>query len=253
MRIFQKPKPNGKMEVSEDIFRNPAELEALKVKVKPEEYLKTLYDKIFFKEQELETLTIDAQSKKETLERDYEEDRARKNKEIDSLEDVLGIKRAEYAELIKPSIDRSKELDTREAVFAEKELLCKENEQTVFERERNVENRLQDLQLLSDKLGDIKIQQENEKTVLGTRETLLKEKEIQYLAKIDHFSAEVNKAATLTQERGNELSLRELNLQGKEENLAQREARLIKDNILLNDQRGVLKRAFEELQRKQTN
>lgn len=241
------------MEVSEDIFRNPAELEALKVKVKPEEYLKTLYDKIFSKEQELETLTADSKSKKEALERDYEENRTLKEKEIVSLENVLGIKRAEYAELSKPFIDRSKELDIREVSFAEKEVLCKENEQNVFERERNIENRLKDLQLLTDKLGAIKIEQANVQVKLVARETLLKEKEIKYLSKIDRFSTEVNEAAALIQERSNELSLRELNIQGTLENIETREKQLEKDNILLNDQRGVLKRGFEELQRKQTN
>lgn len=246
MRIFQKPKPNGKMEVSEDIFRNPAELEALKVKVKPEEYLKTLYDKIFSKEHELETVTIDARSKKEALERDYEEDKALKEKEIESLENVLGIKRAEYAELTKPFIDRSKELDTREAVFAEKELLCKENEQTVFERERNVENRLKDLQLLTDKLGAIKIEQAQEKAKLVGRETLLKEKEIKYLAKIDSFSTEVNEAAALIQERSNELSLRELNIQGTLENIEAREKQLEKEKKQLTDRRELFKRNMEE-------
>lgn len=234
------------MEVSEDIFRNPAELEVLKAKVKPEEYLKTLYDKIFSKEHELETLAIDSKSKKEALERDYEADSKGKSEAIASLESVLGIKRAEYAELTKPFIDRSKELDIREASFAEKISLFLEREQTIFERERNVENRLKDLQMLTDKLGDIKIQQAKEKTVLGTRETLLKEKEIQYLAKIDRFSTEVNEAAALIQERNNELMLRELNIQGTLENIEAREQQLDKEKKQLADRRELFKRNMEE-------
>lgn len=253
MRIFQKPKPNGKMEVSEDIFRNPKELEALKVKVKPEEYLKTLYDKIFSKEKELEEFISNASTKKESLEKDYVENKAGKEKEILSLESVLGIKRAEYAELNKPFIDRTKELDIRESLLNKSGFSLKEEQQKVFEKERFLENRVVDIQHMLDQLGEVRVSLSKEKELIDGRQTLIKDRELEYMAKIELFAKEIKEAHSLLEQEKESLSLRELNVQGALENIEQRETQIEKDRIFMADQRGVLQRGFDELQRKQIN
>lgn len=253
MRLFQKPKPNGAMPKSEDIFRDPKELEALKAKVKPEEYLKALYDKIFFAEKGLEKRESDFKATKIAFEEDFEKDKARKEQEIVSLENTLGIKRAEYAQLSKPFIDRSSELDWREVKLIEREKSSSDEMQKAFHMEHEATNKLADVQSLSDQLGETQVRQLVKEESLKNLEKTLKHNENQYLLKVERFSHEVNESAALIQERENAILLKELNVQGKEENLIKREKELSDGRTWLTDQREVLRRAWAELNRKQND
>lgn len=241
------------MPKSEDIFRDPKELEALKAKVKPEEYLKALYDKIFATEKELEKWQADFKTAQISLEGDFEKDKARKEQALGSLENTLEIKRAEYAELSKPFMDRSQELNEREQKLLMRERQASEESQKAFETQKEAENKLADVQSLSDQLGETRVRQLVKEESLKNLEKTLKHSETQHLLKLERFSHEVNESAALIQERENAVMLKELNVQSKEENLVKREKELLDGHIWLNDQRGVLARAWAELSRRKEN
>lgn len=252
MALFKRPKPNERMPQSEDIYRNPKELEALKNRVKPEEYLKTLYDKISSVEKLVEEFEARYADTKLDLERTLGRRKLELEREISTLENVLIFKREEHAELVKPITLLSKALQEKESELLVREQLADEATQRAFEREREAEKKLESVQELADELGESRVRLTIKERTLQGREDLLKDKETQYLVRIERFSREVNESSARIQERVNEVTLKELNLQGKEENLVKREKELLDGHIWLNDQRGVLDRAWKELKKKKS-
>lgn len=238
------------MEVSESVFRDPKELEALKAKVKPETYLKALYAKIFEKEKELESISFANQEKKRQLDIGLVFSSAEIKRQLDEVESELIIKRQERVELEKPFNDRSKELDERSLKLDERSKSLDDATQAVFERERAAEGKLEAVQDLADSLGKTRVRLSVKEKTLEGREKILKEKETRQLVSIQNWNEEEARRNDGLQSRAYSIELRELNVQGKEENLIRREKELLDGYIRLEDQRGTLARAWDELERK---
>lgn len=241
------------MPKSEDIFRDPKALEALKTTVQPEEYLKALYEKIASTEHELIETEKEVKHSEEFLESEFEHQKMQKEAIIKVLDNTIALKRSKREEAERPFIEIQKELDVRAAVLLEKEKASADEMQRAFYMEREAENKLADVQSLSDQLSETRVRQLVKEESLKNLEKALKHNENQYLLKVDKFSQEVNMATALIQERENAILLKELNVQSKEENLVKREKELLDGHIWLNDQRGVLKRAWAEVKRKQND
>jgi hypothetical protein len=250
MRLFQKPKPNGKMPKSEDIFRDPKELEALKSKVKPEEYLKTLYDKIEEKEKAFEALSQDYSNKDSSLAADFDRRKAEKEALIKIVDSTLEIKRSKRDEVERPLIDIQRGLQEQSQRLEEREKQIPIEQQKVFEREREAEKKLTDVQSLSDQLGETRVRLMVKEQTLEGREKALKHNENKILLGFEELAKKRNEVQSELLVREEEVTVRELTLQGKEENLVKREKELLDGHIWLNDQRGVLARAWSELQNK---
>lgn len=219
-------------------------------KTEREAYLKELESQILRKEQELVLMNRSADETKRTLDETLAVSSVAIRKQIEEIDNVLKLKQAERRELEKPIGDRMKSLDERAISLDLRAKAIDEKEQQVFERERGTETKLESLKDLSDDLGETRTRLLiKEKLVLG-REGILKNRETQYLLAVEDHSAKERKFYELVQEREYAISLRELNLQSKEENLAKREKELLNGHILLNDQRGVLARAWGELEKK---
>ncbi len=251
-RLFQKPKPSGAMPVlPEEVFKDPRKLKVLKIEVKPEEYLKSIYNKISEKELELASFERRASERKDKEEQSLAADKLKRENEINTLEAVLVEKRAERANLEKPLTERIAALDNRENVLNDLEKTLKDNEQSVFEREKACDVQLDGIKDMADELGETRLRLSVKEKQLKGREDRIKEGETAHMLKVDKFSQEVNKAAAIVQERENAVLLKEQQVDAKEENLVKREKELLNGHILLNDRRGVLARAWKELGEKQ--
>lgn len=239
------------MPKSEDIYRDPKELEALKAKVKPEEYLKTLYEKITSIEEEIGKTEKEVSNAQFKLREDFEREKMQKEQIIAVLDNTIALKRSKREEAERPFIEIQKELDVRAEKLLAREKASVDEMQKAFHMEQEAQNKLTDVQALSDQLGETRVRQLVKEESLKNLEKALKHNENQYLLKIDRFSHEMNESTALLQERENAMMLRELNLQGKEDNLVKREKELLDGHIWLNDQRGVLERAWVELRKKE--
>lgn len=215
-----------------------------------EDYLKNLESAILVKEQELVLINRSADETKRSLDESLEVSSAAIRKQITEIDNVLKIKQSERAEIEKPIADRNKSLDERASLLDVRAKDIDSREQNVFEREREVESKLEGLKDLSDDLGETRTRLLiKEKLVLG-RESVLKNRETEYMLAIQNFQAEDKKFLERVKEREYALQLKELNLEGKEENLKHRERELLNGHILLNDQRGTLERAWKEFESK---
>ena len=207
--------------LSGEIYRNPADLEALKMKVR-EEYFA-----------------------------DFERERLDKRRTIDALDNVIALKQSKRNEAEVPLTEKWKAIGEREKDLQDREKILSEGLQKVFERESDAEKKLESVQCLADQLGETRVRQMVKEKTLQSLEKALKENETQYLSKVERFSHEVNEAAARIQEKENAVNLKELNVQSQEENLVKREKELLDGHIWLNDQRNVLARAWSELKEKQ--
>lgn len=248
MRIFKKPdlrKESG--QVSENIFRDPKELELFKAKVKPEEYLRVLFEKIEEEEKNLTNIQSSVHKTTEELNKSLAISQREIGKQIGDIDGILQIKRAERAELDKPFIDRTLQLNERESIVLQREKEIEEGVQAIFERERAVENKLESLTDLADSLGETRVRLSLKEKTLNGREELIKNKEIEHLGTVQIWSVEHKKQKEELRSKEYAVELSNLNLQGKEENLEKREKALLAGYIRLEDQRGVLERAWKEL------
>lgn len=252
VRIFKKPElRTDKAEFSEDIFQDPKKLAALKEKVKPEIYLKSLYGKILEKEKEWEVIQQQTAENKIAIDKTFQEHVASLTKELKDIENALVFKREERAELEKPLTERIKIIDARELKVIQSELDIKAQEQAVFEKERTTEAKLDSIKDLSDELAEMRVRLNIREKQHASKEASLKTKEMEYLVAYQNFREEAAKIRNQFQEREYAIAMRELNVQSKEENLVSREQKLTDGHIWLNDQRGVLERAWRELKSKE--
>ncbi len=160
------------------------------------------------------------------------------------MERELVVKREERARLEAPLIEREQKMENafkrKESEFLQRVQLVNEQEQHIFERERECEMKLESVRDLADDLGETRVRLSlKEKTIEG-RERLVNERENQYLLRVKSLEESANKIAATIQERENAITLKELNAQGKEENLAKREEQLIQDKLKVNSQRQAL-------------
>jgi len=215
------------------------------------EQLAKLQSDIFEAMRRVEGIDAEFAEKYRALDIEFLGKKSEKQKELDALENILGILRAERVELEKPIEHKRKELAEREVKIVEKEKSLTDQMQKAFEREREADTKLEDVQSLSDELGETRVRQMTKEKLLKGREDALKDRESAHLVKIERFSHEVNEAAARIQERENALFIKESTVQGKEENLVKRKKELLDGYILLNDRRGALERAWRELELKQ--
>lgn len=239
------------MPKSEDIFRNPKELEELKSKVRPEVYLSSIYEQIFKIETELENKKQKFIQTVSGLEIDSEIKRKELWKDIDLLENVLAIKRAERIQLDRPFIDRTGELNQREIEIIEARKVVSQDQQKAFEIQRMAENKLEDVQILADQLGETRVRQMVKEHMLQEREKNVKGGEQKILLGFDSLYKRQQEVKTELKLREDAVELKELNVTSEKDNLVKREKELLDGHIWLNDQRGVLARAWQELKNKQ--
>lgn len=202
-------------------------------------------------EEELDEFKSRVTQEKEILIESFEREKAEREALIKVLDNTIELKRQKREEAEVPLLERVRLIDERERVLAEKETQVSQDRQRAFETQREAERKLEDVQELTDQVGETRVRQMVKEKTLIERENVLKGRENEYLIKIEKFSHEINESAARIQERENAVYLKELNLQSKEENLAKREKELLNGHILLNDQRGTLERAWNELKEKQ--
>lgn len=228
------------MSHTEDIYRDPKELAILKGKVKPEEYLKALYDKIAEVEQDLSKWQQDFESIKSTFESEFKHNKLEKERLLVVLENTLATKRQQRDAAEVPIFEKLKVLDEREKLLIEKEKETFSEKQLALQREREASVKLEDVQILADQLGETRVRQMVKEKSLKELEKALHHNENEYLLKIERLSHEVNESAARIQERENALLLKELNIQSKEENLVKREEALLSERLLIQSQRQAL-------------
>lgn len=252
VRIFKKPDlRTEKAEFSEDVFQDPKKLKEIKEHLKPEVYLKSLYEKIGSKEKEWEVIQQQTAENKIVMDKTFQEHVASLTKELKDIENALVFKREERAELEKPLTERIKAIDAREQKVIQSELDIKAQEQALFEKDYATEAKLDSIKDLSDELAEMRVRLNIREKQHDAKASSLKNKEIEYLVAYQNFREEAAKIRNQFQEREYAIELRELNVQSEKENLVKREKELSNGYILLTDQRGTLERAWQELRRKE--
>jgi epidermal growth factor receptor substrate 15 len=249
VRTFKKPTLTKEVPLEENILERVLPLPD--IMSNREKYLARLNAQIYEKEREWESISSSFEVKKNATDATFNEYTESLKRQIRELESVLALKRSERVELEKPYIGRSKELDERQSKLDERSKSLDEYAQATFEKERAAEGKLEGIQDLADTLGETRVRLTVKENLLNGREMLIKDKEMRLLVQDSKQQERANKIAAQLQERDNAVTLKELNVQGKEENLERREKELLDGFILLNDQRGTLGRGFNELRRKQ--
>ena len=237
------------MEVAESVFQNVKELEEAKQKVKPEVYLQTLYAKIAEKEGELRLITEKDETMRRSIEQSFQVDKAKYIRELQAIENDLVFKREERAELEKPLTERIKALDERQKLIEQEETSQKEERQRLFEKDAALESKLEGVRDLSDNLSEQHTKLQVREQLLQGKEERLKDSEMKHLVRISQWNEQEANLRNDWQAREYAVALREVSLEGKEENLIKREKQLSDGLLWLQDQRGVLERAWAELRR----
>lgn len=222
-----------------------------KPKVDQKEYLANLQAEIFRITEELEKIKTRFAQAYIDLENEFSSKKAQKEKEIDELENKLSLMRSERVELEKPIEYKRKELNERESELKVREIEGLAESQKAYEREREAERKLESVQELADELGETRVRHMVKEKLLKGREDGLKDKEAQYILKVEHFNQNKREATSKLEEKEKEILFKELNVQGKEENLERREKELLEGYVLLNDRRTLLEKGFKELKEKQ--
>lgn len=220
-------------------------------KLEPKEYLAQLHKEITVITTELESLKESYVAKSIELNNDFEAERDKKQRELGELENTLVFKRMEQAELAKPFNTRTQELNERESALKDKESQFLSHEQQVFEREREAEKKLESVQDLADQIGEARVRQLVKDKLLIVKENTLKQRENAHLLRSEELAQKANDMHAEFLEREEKVSLRELNVESRSENLLERESTLAKANIMLRDREQMLKRGFDELRLKQ--
>lgn len=240
-RIFKKPdlsKP--RIEISESIFRDPKELEALKSKIKPELYLSLVYQKIEMKEKELVLLSRDFEAKRSATEESYITDKNKLERDINALEDVLIGKREERTYLEKPLIEKEFALRERSKVLDEQAEAIKDKEQSVLDKERQCDQRMESLQDLASELGEKSLLLHKRENKLTQLESVLKEREKEHLIKAELLNQKMRSDSEQLSKREYAANLKEINIEGARENIQIREQKLAKEGLLVKSQRQAL-------------
>lgn len=191
-------------------------------------------------EQKLEIAEKVFAEKCERLEEDFERRKSEKERAIALLDSTLELKRSRRAELEYPILERTKSLEDREALLVEREENVKKRENKVLEREREVDKGTEDIEILAEEVKKVEVRLESKEKLIAGRLAYLEDGERKYNLKIEAFSHEVNMAAARIQERENELSIKELNVQSKEENITKREEKMLEEKLLIESKRQAL-------------
>lgn len=240
-RIFQKPDLKKlRTEVPEAIFRDPKELAKLKDVLRPETYLKLVYDRIALKEKELAGIAEHTASAAHEAKVSLERAKAPLEAEVSLLKDVLIRMRQEREYLEKPLIEKEQDLSEREGVLNVKDKSIQVREQNVFEREQATEQKLQSLQDLASVLGTQKVSLDIRDKKVEAKESLVSERELAHLVRIETQASETRARNLSLEERENAVRLRELNIDSKEENLAAREKELKQYDLYIKSRRQAL-------------
>ena len=200
---------------------------------------------------ELVKLNPAYEQRKKELEADFQARKLSLEAQLRVIENSIEIKRSKREEAEVPITERIKVAEERERKVLLREEEVARNQQQAFEQERKAETKLEDVQILSDQLGETRVRQMVKEQTLEVREKVVRQNENRVLLGIDALNKrqiEVQAGLSLREEA---VTLRELDIQSKEENLVTREKELSDGHIWLNDQRGVLARAWAELKRKQ--
>lgn len=240
-RLFKKPDlKSSSIEMSDSIFRDPRELEALKEKIKPEVYLQKLYAKI----SDLETGYI---SRAAHLEEEQAhaitslaQEKESKQKEVRELEEVLILKREEYTELNKPIAGREARAREREKHLDERAEKLDAEAQRIFERDHECDLKLESVKDLADQVGEVRLRMSVKEKQLESRESQLSEREAKYLVRISDWNEHEAQGRNKLQELRTDIELREFNIQSKEENITKREEALLEEKLLVQSQRQAL-------------
>lgn len=250
-RLFKKPDlKSSSIEVSDSIFRDPRELEAIKEKVKPEVYLQKLYTKISELETNYSRLSKELEERHEVKVHSFFLIWEAKQKEVEQLESVLVFKREEQAELEKPLSEKWARMNERDKTQDARQKELDNQTQGVFEREHECDMRLESMQNMADELSESRVRIASKERYLQKQKEVLDDRETQYLLLVDARNEEEGKKRNELQVLEFGLSLREVEITSKEENLLHREKELLDGFALLTDRRGVLERAWKELQSK---
>ena len=201
-----------------------------------------------------ERLTGDYSDKIGVLEAEYQKKEKQIREESWILDNILESKRNERKELTKPLKKREEDILTKEFELTEREssLKTKEEakEQEFLKREMTIRSKEDMLEDMADDLGEARLVVSKSINESKAKEDALKEKEMQYLLKVDLFNEEQKKQNDLLDARRQDLHEVLLSLQAKEENLIAREGELAEEKLKVNSQRQALLVAQNEFSRK---
>lgn len=215
-----------------------------------EKYLARLDSQIFEKEKEWEAHRVSIETNTRAMDESFRKHNERLTTDLQTLESELAIKRQERAELNAPLDAQKHSLDEREKQIALKEKASQEKGQSLFEKDRLYEVKLDSVKDLSDQLSEARMSLSIREKRLEVKERTLSQHEMEYLAAVQNLKENEKNITVALQAREYAASLKELAVQSREENLIQREQKLLENNIRLTDQRGVLARAWKELEQK---
>ena len=238
------------MEVAESVFQNVKELEEAKQKVKPEAFLAAILEKIRKAEEDFKArrIALEAQEEEERL--TYERTKQQKIDEIKILDSSLVFKREERAELLKPLDSKRIELTQWEERLKSKEEVLDTETQNAMRKEKEYESKLDSVRDMADELGEQRVKIQVRERMLDGKEEKINDSEMKHLVRISQWNEQEANLRNDWQAREYAVALREVSLEGKEENLVKREKQLSDGLLWLQDQRGVLARAWKELNRK---
>ena len=237
------------MEVADSVFQNPKELEEAKQKVKPEAFLKTIQEKIVKAEEDFKTRDTILRALEEEGKLNYERTKQQRIDEIKILDSALALKREERAELLKPLDSKRIELTQWEDRLKSKEEVLDTETQNAMRKEKEYESKLDSVRDLADELGEQRTKLQLRERVLDGKEEKIKDSEMKHLVHIAQWNEQEANLRNQWQAREYAVALREVSIEGKEENLIKRERQLSDGLAWLQDQRGVLARAWRELKK----
>ncbi len=218
MRIFKKPELGAK---------------------EREIYLGSLEDKISDKEREWSRISQTLEINSTILDENFKKQSKLLTKQLEDIESELAIKRSERAELEIPLDARKNSLAEREQVILKKEESLESEKQTLLQRERECEIKLESIKNLSDELGEMRVKLLIREKKQESKDRLLADREMQHLILIQNWKEFETKSRNDLQSREYAVAIHEMNLQSEKDG-----------HIWLNDQRGILSRAWKELTNK---
>jgi len=215
-----------------------------------EKYLARLNAQIYQKEREWEEKQALVAANTVALDESFRKHAENLTNQIQELESQLVLKRTERKELEKPFEDRKRVLDERETTILKREEAASEKEQELFQKERSYEIKLDSIKDLSDQVSEARLTLTIREKKIEAKENALSRREMEYLVAVQNLKEQEISIRNAFQTREYAVALKELSVQSKEENLVQREQKLLEGNIRLTDQRDVLARAWKEVEQK---
>ena len=187
---------------------------------------KKLERDIFEKTRRNEQLDGEYLVKYELLEKKYALLKSEKEKEISDLENVLSFKRQERVALTAPLVEREKSVSLREDSVSQREQSIASKEQSVLSREQEAQSMITHAENLSDELGDATIDIARRDKIVLAKEKALREKENEYLLKVDAFHAQSASKDLEISEKLDFIRTRSYQLDDKEKSLNEKEKQL---------------------------